>query len=76
MVKKKRTIYLTQEQYDAIEKFDEEGHRDALNAYSGQTYNYGHNDGTVYGLLIGGISCIIGAGVIKLSNYFNDRKQK
>lgn len=45
MVKKKRTIYLTQEQYDAIKKFEEEGHRDALNVYSGQTYNYGHNDG-------------------------------
>lgn len=75
-MKEKRTIYLTQEQYDAVKKFDEEGHKDALNMYANQAYNYGVNDGTGHGVLIAGVSCIIAAGAIKVLNYFMDRKKK
>lgn len=74
-MKEKRTIYLTQEQYDAVKKFDEDGHKDTLNMYANQAYDYGVNDGVSSGIVVAGVSLLITAGAIKIINFISRKKK-
>lgn len=66
MSKKKGTIHLTEEQYRTVDKMEKDGHKDILDEYAEQAYEYGIKDGTDYGIVGSALAILAGFGAAKL----------